>query len=370
MTKKESPSKVIKSIFMSLIIAFVIYMFIITTLINPYIQEEHGRPLAIFEEYKKNTFSNSVIIIGDSMVREGFNSKIIEDTLYNSTKKRVNVFNLGIGGDSPLRRLIELKQILKSEPLLVIIGISPLSFSNLTKIPDDNLILLSGEIDLEVEELNFYSDREKKMMSYNFFQRELDKRKYLKSTIESYFKPVDFSPNMINPFQIAEVVGREKTLEILKEKDFEEMKRIIIQFNEQQKEKTNNFKNPYKYASLRLSTHESSEVNPNFVKKFELSDLKIRKSQKEALIYLIKNLNQQEIPTIVINMPVNKLMVKEFSEDSQQYYKKIIEEEIIPTTTYLDFSNIYSKYEFGDFTHLNKYGRASFSETIAHIISN
>jgi hypothetical protein len=246
---------------------------------------------------------------------------------------------LGINSDNPLNRVSELDNLIASRPKTVIIGLSYRDLTNNTKIYDERLVLnfqrkqIDQRKQIQEEFQPVFNDDQIKLMSQTPFERFLDKRKYLISSIIPLLRPglsngkshKDlFATNFKDPWQLEINMTEAEVIDIIK-----------------------------------TSTKNYSE---NVTPVFEDFNL-----QKKALPYTIHRLQQNNISVIIINMPVNPLMSGVINESSRHNFSNFLNSTGVP---WYDYEREYSSEYFTDTDHLNIAGRTDFSSKVATILAD
>jgi len=310
--------KLLIFILTSLLISFLVYTFLIMILVNPYIEHHTWKLIdnnfKIYNKQIENN-SNSIYFIGNSMIMTNINTTQIKNNLQEYDLK-YDVYNLGVNFDTPLQRLIELRKITESKPELIIIGNSYCSLSNQSVyVPDDNLALMSDQVILDEEIRNFFLDEQINLIDMNEFDRVLYKRKFIISAL-----------NRILGIKIG---GRTT------------------------------------FINESLSLHEKMILVHNPYDAFLAPVFPEDNIQKKAFRYFFKEIKRLGIPIIYINMPLDPLRSKTIPEDTRINHNNFIKSTDI---IYYDIEYEYSSEEFNDLVHLNKYGKARFSDMMTDII--
>ena len=135
-------------------------------------------------------------------------------------------------------------------------------------------------------------------------------------------------------------------------------------YSEEKRKIDNNFKNPYLFTESQSEIKLIEKINnPNIMSIFDIYTSS--KRQREAFVYLIKKLRDNDIKVIIIQMPINPLVSKKLNqkyvEDFHNYLKKVSTTYNIPL---INLEDNFPKEEFIDLTHLNQQGRENLSQRI------
>jgi len=287
--------------------------------------DSFANSLRIFREIP----NSSILFLGNSQTRENIDCSYIE------TKQKA-CFNFGLAGILPIQLAIQSDIIINSHPDIVVIGVSPLFFNEEINTNNDLFFLLNDF--QKVNPDKFIYDRlnqeELKLLTMNKWESALYKRKF------------------ILPFYFG----------LVRQLFYSEEKRKI----------DNNFKNPYLFTESQSEIKLIEKINnPNIMSIFDIYTSS--KRQREAFVYLIKKLRDNDIKVIIIQMPINPLVSKKLNqkyvEDFHNYLKKVSTTYNIPL---INLEDNFPKEEFIDLTHLNQQGRENLSQRIArgdyHII--
>lgn len=328
-----------------LIFAVISVIFVYTIcfiIIVPQIQETN-REVMIFDFYQNITHNyanrsenqhNLIYFIGSSQIKQDIDAFVVEDILAADSDES-KVYNLGIDADCPLRRLLEMNSLVASHPNLVIIGISYYELGDAPIIDDHDLSALSEKFTLDNYSKSLFSETE----IHSLYDK--------KNSFLSYFSS---GGKMIT--WISEIPG-----------NHEKTKKIV---------KTGmNFKNPYDFTS---NTSREELLKKIYAEKGSEDSFWLTKwttvhetdnSEKKALNYFVKKLQENNISVIIMNMPLNPML----SEKEPTSTKKNYSDDLNTTgAPWYDFEKVYSEENFMDLTHLNGQGREKFSHEMARLI--
>ena len=317
----------ILSIILSLTIALFAYFLIIHYFIDVDLQKSQ-RENTILNFYE-HPHDRDIFIVGNSMVNEGFDANLIEDSLQ---ERHINqsVYILGINAETPLSMVPMLDKVTASRPDLVVIGLSYGDLANDTNIYDDRFALISQKISVNDEYRFLFNDEQLKLLSQTSLEYDFYKRKFIISSIYRFIRELFFK---------SEISPR---------------KNLFI----------SNFKDPW-VVTINLTETEKIEKLKN-AKKFDLvfEDLN---SQKKALLYTINKLQRNNISVLIVNMPLDLNYSKFINESTRHHYFNFLNETGVP---WLDYEHEYPSDFFSDHVHMNVAGRTDFSQKIAAILVN
>ena len=319
--------EIIATLIFSALISLGVYIIIINLCVNPYL-ENNQKELSLINFYdeKNRNEHNSVYLIGSSQIVEGIDAYIVEDYL-EKMNHSFHVYNLGITGDSPLRRVTELNYIIGSKPELIIISLNYNGLLNRTEIPESRLKLVSGRIELDNYSEELFSNEQVQLIQQH------------ESPIEQYIYKRKFaSESLTNLF----------------------FSRIFIKNNNQ----GNNFKNPHVYTRNKTQEELLESIDSDMLERWTTvtSD---DNPEKRALVYTIRKLKENDINVIVINMPLNPLLSERTPNSTRNNYFDLLNNTGVK---YYDFEMKYASDNFIDMTHMNALGRKKMSEEIATLI--
>lgn len=135
-------------LFLSLISSLVVFMFLSQVfssyIIKPLTYDgtlvRSGRYSFSFEAW--NTISEveqtSIVAVGSSLTQYGINGSCIS---FGETKTGTKTFNLGIPGSYPYLDMMQTERAVNSNPDLILLELNPISLSNVSGIPNENIQL-------------------------------------------------------------------------------------------------------------------------------------------------------------------------------------------------------------------------------------
>ena len=300
------------------IVATLIYLFFISSL--PSFGPEGTRFVNILDFYPEIP-EGSIIFIGESQVRENVNCEIIEN---NSNQ---TCFNLGLNGIMPVQLALQKDLIISTKPDTVVIGITSSLFDETINQNEDLFMILNGKVVADDFMKERLYDREGELLSLNFYERALFKRKF------------------ILPFYLA----------VIKQ---------IISPVENRISVVNNFKNPH-FFNYNHSVEELSErlSDPIINSIFHVENG--AKRQREAYSYLVSELIAAKIKVVVIQMPLHPLIEQNIPPESTKLFNDYVME---LDNTYdfqlINMQDDFTAQYFTDLTHLNEQGATIFSNKL------
>ena len=123
-----------------------------------------------------------------------------------------------------------------------------------------------------------------------------------------------------------------------------------------------------KFISLKLNNENntiSNVNNPNSRYRIESEINGYWTQNKEALMYIISTLTENDIPVIILNMPINPLLSEKISEESYANYYALFDKTGVD---YYDLDGILSSDFFFDEVHMTFDGALEFAPIMADII--
>lgn len=135
-------------LFLSLISSLIVFMFLSQVfssyIIKPLTYDgtlvRSGRYSFSFEAW--NTISEveetSIVAVGSSLTQYGINGSCIS---FGETKTGTKTFNLGIPGSYPYLDMMQTERAVNSNPDLILLELNPISLSNVSGIPNENIQL-------------------------------------------------------------------------------------------------------------------------------------------------------------------------------------------------------------------------------------
>ena len=315
---------------------------------------ETKRELAIFDFYQYmtkdyNTSLNQkepkiIYFIGSSQVETGLNTLIVEEDL-KKNEIEAKIYNLGISGDTPLRRLKEMHSIIESHPDLVIIGITYYAFHE-DSVQDFSKFARGSTID-EYSKLDEYSKSlyGEKISTPSFFQ---------KYDISSYFGN---GQKMMGYFRYGPKDPERSKNMFKSELDFETESASAFFLKERHDNvirKLNPENGTEGEKELFLYTRVSETKNPD----------------KKAFLYFVQKLKENNISVIIVNMPINPMISDKIPDSTRENYSDVINNTVnITGAQYYDYEKILPVKDFIDVLHFHtNNGKKIFSHEMARLL--
>jgi hypothetical protein len=311
-------SRVALTILLSVAIALLAYFIVISIVVDPYL--EHGTWKLIsnnFDVYSKKNLENQpkIYFIGNSQIMKAVDPDVIQSGLA-SKNATSSVFNLGVNFDTPLQRSIELSEIIRSKPDLVIYGDSYCSFSSRYRyVPDDNLALVSEKIYLDNYSRSLFDKDQIMLIDQNKFDQLFFKRKFIISSLKQNLG--------------IKLGGRDV---IINDTFTLEEKKIIAN-------------NPYDEFLAPVDPEDNV--------------------QKKAFIHIRDELRKKNISFVYIHMPMDSLRVETIPQSTKTNYFTFLNSSGVK---YYNFEDSYTDDNFLDLVHLNQFGMQRFSQDMPDLI--
>lgn len=306
------------TIVISVLLALFVYSLIIALLVNPYLTSHTWKLISNnLDTYNNESIRDApkVYFIGNSQVMAAVEPALIRQGL-SERNASLEVYNLGVNFDTPLQRSIELADIIRSKPDLVVYGDSYCSFSSRYRyVPDDNIALVAGRLHLDNTTRALFDPEQVSLMEQNAFDQLLFKRKFI-------------IPALKNNLGIT-LGGRD----------------VVVNDSLTYEEKLIIAKNPYDEFLAPVD-----------------ADMNV---QKEAFLHIRDELAKARIPFVYINMPMDTLRVGTITNETKDNYFAFLNSSGV---RYYDFEQVYPDNEFYDLVHLNKYGKEHFSSEMPGFI--
>lgn len=320
--------KILLIILTAISISFILHFILVNIFVEQYFNNNHKELYLLdFYNQKKINESNLIFFWGSSQMESGINPLLIEDIL-NNFNYSSNIYNLGIEGDTPVRRIPEISPLIANKPRIVVIGLSyyELYYYNNQGNEDIRIpqVFSFRPVILDENTKNFFYEDELKLIN-NPLEQYKFKKAYLLMSIENFIS----------------------------------------------QENPNTWKNNVKslYMDLTRSLSEKEKINEysqniNYFNTWKVVGNENNR-QKNALNYTINKLKENNITVVLINMPLYSLLSKNIPNETKSNYTYFINSMGVP---YYNLETKYPDDEFGDLIHLNKYGRTNLSKDLALII--
>jgi hypothetical protein len=316
-------------ILIGIITGIFLYSVYIQVFVDSYLTDysDLGRIPEVFEHYQKIQDEQAVLFLSSSGFIYG-----IDQSVFASVTNR-SVYNVGLGGSSPLTRVSELSAIKKAKPHTVIIGVTPGSFSDAWPVSDDQIFMANSHVILNAHEQKLLGNQSH-LLSTNPLTTNIYKRKFMLSSI--LVRLAKYSP-LTDPI------------------DFSAYNLDFIQ--------------PSNNLPIKQLSHEQmvARVESDETKR-EFAFSENRNKQKQAFEYILSQLINTDINVIVVSTPMNPLLVdKVINLDG--FYAYLQQISMRYNVFILDYSQTYRENYFADGRlHMNDQGMQGFSRDLVKSI--
>lgn len=322
----KRPVSIFIFLFFLVSVNFLVNFFLLKIIFSaePFLNDDYFVAGRNIYEINKNNNTGKIIIFGSSMGREG----IDQEYLLNNNNQRYQVYNLSVSSGKPTDYYLMLKKISKKEEIkLAIVTLEPWAFNKkYTKeySQSPGARLFSGFLDKTgAWENNFAS-------LFNFYR------------YSDYFNQIIDRHNL--SFWKAEE-ERKKEVEPWRQYKYPEDKSEDYFIAELQKKE-----NYLEYNDDEYFWREDDNI------------------QLKALKEFFAELEKNNIPSLVINIPVHPLKKEFYGKGLESNYQRAIASVIPLNGKLYDYSSHYEKDCFVDFNHLNEKGRTHLSQEIDNLI--
>ena len=327
-TKRKEPEakkwKVVVGIVVGLLLVILLFSSTYTIsepIVDEWLSTHPINSLFDFYEYHKDIDEMSVYFVGSSLVATEVYAPAISDKLYNNGYN-ISIYNLFVPSETLIMRSIQIDEMVASSPDLIIFGISYSSFVQ-EHWNEEYMRLAYGEYNLTPELKSLYTGEELSLM----YPGLLYKVEYLKTAFHE--KMNGMNPRglekVIEPYGVSRRQGFEET------KDMESM---ISSAN-----------NPGNTWRPIITAEETRNV--------------------KALRYMINTCKQENIPVIIINMPIHPLLSEKITDESRGNYFAILDTLGVKI---IDMEKEYGDEHFWDLIHTTWDGALDFSDKMADLI--
>lgn len=280
-----------------------------------------------FYDQKVGENETAIFFFGSSVV--GYD--IYPPAINSIIKKKypnITVYDLAVDGDLPIERALEIQKIINAKPSLVILGITSRSVTVDTNDAQffERTKPVYSRLDIRDDSLWLYTEDEK---MYFTPMSDLEKIKYLRSAIK--YKITGQTPYGAMNYSI-DPYGGEKLrarVSLLKNGNA-----IIADAND-----PNN-------GWHRVVTNESTRNG-------------------DALIYIVKTLQDEGIPVIILNMPIHPLHSEKITDESRANFYELLNKLGV---LWYDLERDYGDEFFRDSIHANFEGSLKFAPRMADLI--
>jgi hypothetical protein len=301
-------------------------------LIDPYLKNignDYNFDINLFDFLEKNKENNKMYFIGDSR-GEKINTVGVEELL-QANNLSIEVYNLCFRNDFPRYRLIELSQILESNPRMIVYFVSLSSFIWGINDKSDNYLetrsaLASDKIRMDPYARSLFSKRELDILEMDLPHLIVYKKGYLIPSIVlklSDLGLINSSTGFSKPrtFIIHKTPINDKTA----------TKDVLV--------------NEYKRSQSGAYEFDNKDTD-----------------QTKAFNYIMQRLKERNISVVIIGLPVINLSISKSSKDT---FLNLINKTGNP---YYDLSSLCSDREFMDHMHLNSAGISKLDKKLGEIL--
>ena len=335
-TKRKEPEakkwKVVVGIVVGLVLGGILFgsCYVMTEPVaDSYLQQ--SKPLLKHSAFYNNQIGKdeqSVYFIGSSVIGTAVYCPLI-DSILQEQGYNIETYNSHLGADRPRIRVMEIDDIIESNPDLVIYG---MTYTNMVGADiEPTYIMFSPNPPLFNQDLSdFFTDDELiGMLEYSLFP----KRGYIIDGISPYFTSVFGIENHDDKLRYFMKEGYSPESLMIYEKEH------------------------YNVENIR-KTADNTYSHLDFTKDAAINNA-------DALVYSIQRLKDAGIPVILINMPIHPIVSDAIPQDARQDYYDILNRtgvEWIDAERYLNDEDMY------DHFHKTWGGCQKFSEMMADLI--
>ena len=281
-----------------------------------------------FYEDKVGEDECAVFFLGSSMIGDSIYTKGINENLKNAGYD-ITSYCLVMQGDTPLRRTVQIQNIIDSSPSLVVIGVTYGDVIN-PSWPSERVILVHDKLKIRDDSLYLFSEDE-----LSDFKVESDLL-YKKSYIRSALLAGDVGSSIMwdyytHPYsQMRDITS-------------DNISELIVDIDED---------------SLIMALHGGDRYYIGKVPE-ELT------RHKEALIFNVKTLQNSGIPVVIINMPLHPITSSYITDESRQNMYDLLNQ---TGAAWYDMERDYDDTFFKDNHHASLYGALQFTPVITDLI--
>lgn len=313
-----------------ILLSCVIILILTSAVIDPYLHST-DRFVKVFDFYENNNEKNKIYFVGNSYTEYGVNASAVEMGLNYSYK----IYNLGTGGDTPKHRIVELDNLIKSKPKIVIMGTDTGSFRTDGAFTYPQLELRFGfvtdKIKLDNYSRGLFNITELSLIQEDYPHLLAYKKQLLVSALRLAIA------NQLRSWKI-ENVG---FLGAVEPQKFE-------------------FKD-YNFAELVIC----NKTKEQFADEAPYPVYETDNNNKKAFRYMVKRMTESGIRVIIINMPLNPNCSVWASNETRRNYRNVVTNVGCP---YHDLEALCSPMEFRDGGHSNSLGKRNITQKMVEIL--
>lgn len=285
-----------------------------------------------YDEMKNMNHEGKVVyFIGDSTVGHAMYPREINLILRQQGYSNVTTYNLVENGDRIIRRVVEIQNIIDTNPDLVYLGVT---YNFRGGLADDRTILVHNQLDVRDDSLYLFSDSEKEVFTtypdFIFLKTYLDSAK-----TGNYWGSGEFWNYYDMDYNSIKVTSDDLN------GDFSSLSRGVSN----------------KDALIK-------EVSAKTGAWFPIVTSEMNRD-KEALLYFVNTLQNEGIEVVLINMPLHPLVSERITDGSRQNFYDLLNQ---TGAVWYDFERAYDDDFFQDSHHASKYGGMIFAPVMADLI--
>ena len=281
-----------------------------------------------FYDQKVGENETAVYIIGSSVVAESIIPPEINTILTQKGYENIKFYTCFLSGDTPISRSVQLKNIIDSKPSLVIYGLMPRDIGA-NDWRDEYFGLVLEKLSLMNDSDYLYSKEQAR--SFNKHEGIWYNKKFITSALKYRLSPENKPHSSLN--YTYDPLGEEYRKYISSKVD---QNATIADVN-----------NPN--SRWRTESEVSDEWTQN----------------KEALRYIVKKFKGNDVPVIIVNMPINPLLSEQISDNSYSNYFALING---TDADHYDLDGFGSPDDFMDAVHMTYDGAIKFAPRMADLI--
>jgi hypothetical protein len=267
--------------------------------------------------HMRTTEDIDFMFLGDSQVRENIDCNLIKENISK------NCFNYGVPGVLPVQLLLMKDDVIKNQPEVVFVGLSPMFFSELINKNDDFFYFIGKNHEQHTEdELNLLNELERELLQKNKLSEMLYLRKFVMSAYSSLLKTNNQEVYVLPKFT--------------------------------------DMKTPFVFYKNQTEEELKEKLEDGLI--LDVFDLrKAPDREMDAFVMFVKELKKNNIKVVAIDMPLNPLLDEKISVDSRINYKAYLSYLMMEQgVDIINIDNLNST-NFLDLSHLNSKGRKTFS---------
>ena len=322
--------KVIVGIVVGLVLACsVLFGLILLADVDGYLYHEK-EVLHLYEFYDDKVGKDdcAVFFLGSSMIGDSIYTKGINENL-DAAGYDITTYCLVMQGDTPLRRTVQIQNIIESSPSLVIIGVTYGDVIN-PSWPSERVILVHDKLDIREDSLYLFSEDE--LNDFSVEPNLLYKKQYISSALGSVtHESSKWWDYHSHPYVQMQDISYNNISELIVDID----KKSLIS------------------ALHGGDRYYIGEVPAELTR------------HKEALIFNVKTLQNSGISVVIINMPLHPITSSYITDESRQNMYDLLNQ---TGATWYDMECEYDATFFKDNHHASLYGALQFTPVITDLI--